>query len=134
MTVHDDEKYHRESWMTDGQWACAKLFADVCCGFHHVVGKFKPDGTGVRISDFAGRWSTFDFDRLTVLVVLAHDRAIRVELEQSAPGRIGFHLHFRGTRTGQMYARHPSIENAIANVRRVHGPSTIKAEPEPSHA
>jgi hypothetical protein len=100
--------------MTDDQWECALMFARVVGGFHHVCGEFKACGSGVRIHDHPTRWATFDFDRLTRLVVLAHDEMIRVELAPSGPGRVGFSLWKRHTRTGRVMERHPTIHDAVA--------------------
>jgi hypothetical protein len=108
----------REPWMTNDQWECAQLFADVVGGFHHVTGEFKAFGEGIAVSDTHGRWATFDYDRLTRLVVLAHDRMIRVDLVPSGPGRVGFTFWKRHTREGSMFERHPTMEQAIAMHRR----------------
>ena len=110
---------YRKEWMTDDQWECAQMFADVVGGFHHVTGTFRPWGEGIKVSDYSGRWATFDFDRLTCLVVFAHDRMIRVSLEPSGPRMVGFTLFKRHTREGSMFERHPTIEDAISIYRRV---------------
>lgn len=104
---------HRQEWMTDDQWECAQMFADVVGGFHHISGQIKPCGRGITVSDYAGGWATFDYDRLTRIVILAHDRMIRVELRQSGPGRVGFNLHKRHARDGRMHERHPTLESAV---------------------
>jgi hypothetical protein len=120
MTADSDHDalYYRKDWMSDDQWECAQMFADVVGGFHHVSGTFKPHGTGVKVSDYGGRWATFDFDALTRIVLLAHDRMIRVALEPTGPRMVGFVLFKRHTREGSMYERHPTIEQAIALHRR----------------
>lgn len=110
----DLEKYYRAEWMTDDQWSCAQMFADVVGGFHHVCGKFKPFGSGISINTSSGGFATWDYSRLTGLVVLAHDRMVRVELRPSGPNMIGFALWQRKTREGKMSERHPTIEAAIA--------------------
>lgn len=118
--LDEHENFYRADWMSDDQWECAKLFADVVGGFHHVTGTFKPCGRGVKVSDFSGGWATFDYSRLTRLVVLAHDRLVRVELRPSGPNMVGFALWKRHTREGMMQERHPTMEDAIAQ----HRPST----------
>lgn len=113
MTDDDhDIRYYRQAWMNDDQWECAKMFADVVGGFHHVNGIFKPFGGGISIH-CCGGWATFDNSRLTGLVVGAHDRMIRVEIRPSGPRRVGFALWKRHVREGSMYERHPTIEDAI---------------------
>ena len=120
-----DLRYYRKDWMTDDQWECAKMFADVVGGFHHVGGQFKPHGDGIKVSSYASRWATYDFDALTRIVLLAHDRMIRVAVVPSGPRMIGFEMCKRHTRDGAMHERHPTIEQAIALHRRqprpVHG-------------
>lgn len=60
--------------------------------------------------------STFDTDALTRLVILAHDLAIRVEI-RPAMHNVRVLAHQR-TREGSLMHRHPTIEEAIADVRR----------------
>lgn len=118
MSDQELEKYYREPWMTLDQWECALMFADVVGGFHHVRGKFKPHGSGIKINCYSSGWATFDFDRLTRIVMLAHDRMIRVEVVPSGPRMIGFNLWKRHEREGSMSERHPTLEQAIEVHRR----------------
>ena len=117
MTDHD-ARHYRKDWMSDDQWECARMFADVLGGFHHVMSPFKPFGGGVKVSDYGARWATFDFDALTRIVLMAHDRMIRVSLEPSGPRMVGFALWKRHTREGSMSQRHPTIDDAIAMHRK----------------
>ena len=69
----------------------AELLGELYRGIYHV------DGEAMRRVDWAdnkfielvvtdgGSWATFDFDWLTRLVVLAHDRCIRVEIGAASP-------------------------------------------------
>lgn len=116
--IDQDAEYHREAWMSDDQWECAKLFARLVGGFHHVVGTFKPAGYGIRVSDYASSYATFDFDRLTALVFMAHDACIRVQLSGSSPHRIGLMLHRRHKRQGCIGEHHPTIEAALERWRQ----------------
>lgn len=111
-----DTKYYRKPWMSDDQWECAKLIARVQGGFHHCA-EIKQAYTGIRTYVHAHRLATFDFNLLTELVFEAHDRCIRVELAQSAPGKVGILLHKRHAREGRMYEYHPTIEQALADWR-----------------
>jgi hypothetical protein len=110
---------YRKDWMSDDQWECAQMFADVVCGFHHITGTVKPFGYGIKVSAYPSRFATFDFDGLTRLVLLAHDRMIRVQLEPSGPRMIGFAMWKRHHREGGMSERHPTIEQAIS-LHRMH--------------
>lgn len=100
------------------------MFADVVGGHHHIHGKVHPHGSGIKINSTSGFWATYDYDGLTRLVVLAHDRMIRVELRPSGPRMVGFALWKRHTRDGEMHKRHPTIEQAIEH----HRPDQAKLE------
>lgn len=125
--AEDLAKYYREPWMSDDQWECALMFADLMRGFHHVGGKFKPCGSGVQINEPYGAWATFDYDGLTRAVFMAHDRCIRVDITSSAPGRMRFILHKRNKRDGAMHERHPTLSDAVENWRALN-PVAEKAE------
>lgn len=107
------EKYYRLDWMSDDQWECACMFADVVGGFHHVSGKFKEFGQGIKVNSYNGGWATWDFNLLTKLVIYGHDRMIRVSLEPSGPRMIGFAMWKRHSRTGGADERHPTIQQAV---------------------
>ena len=111
---------YRKDWMTDDQWECYQMLADLFLGFHHIHGKLHEWGTGIRLNTTqVGSFATFDFDALTRAVVMAHDRMNRVEIAPSGPGMLGIVLHKRHKREGSMSERHPTIENAIARIRGV---------------
>lgn len=59
-----------------------------------------------------GQFSTFDGDRLTQLVFLAHDRCLRVTVEGAASGYLRITFHPK-TREGNSFDRHPTIEQAL---------------------
>ena len=65
-----------------------------------------------------GCLSTFDFDMLTRLVFLAHDMAIRVEVNPCMRHlKLMFHPK---KRDGQFSARHPTLARAVAAWREAH--------------
>lgn len=103
--------------MTEAQRACFDLLCEVFHGEHHAPERIYAFGRGIKCNAESHRLSTFDFDYLTRLVVLAHDACVRVEIVSSGPGRIGLVLHKRAGRTGSSYDRHPTIEEAIERVR-----------------
>lgn len=107
---------YRQDWMSDAQWACAELLAVVYGGHHHLR-PVKAFGVGVAMNIWRGRLATFDFDGLTHLVVLAHDRAIRVEIEPAGPSYVKLVLHFRGKREGKFSERHPTLEEHVKDLR-----------------
>ncbi len=116
MADYDPATYHRQVWMTDDQWALARFVARIMGGFHHVCGKFKPAGYGIRIVLLNDGFSTIDRNRLTELVFAAHDEAIRVDLVNGSPGRVGLMLHKR-KRVGSNWDAHPTLEDAVARWR-----------------
>ena len=85
-------------------------------GEHHFPAKLKPYGEGWAMSHF-GSLATFDDDGLTRLVLLAHDRCIRVQVEQGGPNRLRIAI-WKREREGSMYERHPTIEAAIEAFRQ----------------
>jgi len=106
-------------WMTDDQWECAQLLANVHHGFNHMFGKIHPWGKGIKLnSTCSNNLATYDFNGLTRLVVLAHEQLIRVEITPSGPGMIGFIAHKRHSRDGRMHERHPTIEQATQDLRK----------------
>lgn len=107
----------RYDWMTDDQHECAALLADLYDGDYNVPGKIKEHDFGIRCCVY-GPLCSFDCDRLTRLVVLGHDRCIRVEIgANGGPGRVELILHKRHTREGRMHERHPTLENAAVLIR-----------------
>lgn len=118
MEKEEWENSFRQEWMNEDQFECLKLFADVHGGFNHMFGKVHPWGKGIKLNaTCANNLSTFDYSGLTNLVVLAHDRMIRVEIVPSGPNMIGLVAHKRHSREGRLYERHPTIEDAIKTVR-----------------
>lgn len=106
-----------DQWMTEDQRYCYEMLCDWLCGAHHVP-TVKPFGRGIKVSVWSSRLSTFDFDQLTRLVLLAHDRCVRVELANGGPWRTGVVLHRRYAREGCIIQRHPTIEEALTLHRR----------------
>ena len=73
-------------------------------------------GGGVRFPLRNTTLSTFDFDHLTRLVILAHDRCIRVGVEPRTFRHLAISMFPRKVE-GAMHDRHPTIEEAIAKLR-----------------
>ena len=106
-----DMNYLRRDWMTDDQYECYKMLADLFDGDHHLE-KVKPCGVGIKMNTRHG-FSTFDFAHITKAVIMAHARLIRFSVEPSGPGMIKLVLHKR-TSAGRMWERHPGIDELIA--------------------
>ena len=116
----DNEKFYRADWMTDEQWACANMLADLFGGFHHLQRPPKKWGRGICLDTSFGCFASFDYDDLTRAVFLAHDRAIRFEIAPSGPRMLKLCLHYRGRRDGTMMERHPTLEGAVGKWRLTH--------------
>ena len=100
--------------LTPDQRECWQLMCDVMGGPHHAPRHLYLCGMGIKVHVIAGAgWATFDFAYLTRLVIMAHNRCIRVELDSSGPGRIAIVMHKRHSRTGSVHSRHPTIEQSV---------------------
>lgn len=78
-------------------------------------------GSGVRHSGMFVPWrdgsmATFDYYPLTMLVLLAHEARIRVEIRAKAAGHFELSF-FQRSHEGGMSERHPSIDEAVAAFR-----------------
>lgn len=122
MTEEEYQNNHRREyypWMSDDQWECFMMLSELHYGWHHIIGKVKPFGTGIENNTYATRWATFDYDGLTRAVLMSHERMIRFEIGSSGPGRIRLILHKRHTREGSMSKRHPNIITAIKKFKGI---------------
>lgn len=114
----NDSKSMPWSDMSAEQKECYEMLCDLALGEHHLHGIVRAYGRGIHINSRFNGLATFDFDGLTRLVLLAHDRCIRAEIAPSGPGMIGITLFKRPKRTGSGFERHPTIEEAIEMFRR----------------
>ena len=113
----DKENYNRHAWMTDDQWECMLLLERFFGGFHHMnVSKVKEYGRGIGYGHHSSHFSaaTYDYDGLTRLVLLAHQRCIRIGFDPSGPGMLKLCLFKRKTNGTSMNERHPSLDDLIA--------------------
>lgn len=100
----------------------ADLLGDVYRGFYHLPHGVcytpnweDPMYISVSVLD---QLATYDSNLLTRLVVLAHDRLIRVEVQSSNPGRVKLGFSRRSSREGSIFERHPTIEQAVSDLRK----------------
>lgn len=77
--------------------------------------------TAFTLNCWGHGWATWDSDRLTRLVIGAHDELIRVEISPKSFRYIEIAMWPRERRDGQMSKRHPTIEQAIASYRGIGG-------------
>ena len=85
-------------------------------GLYNVPGKIKYDELFIEVSVTEGL-STFDFDKLTRLVVGAHDLCVRLVIKASGPRLVKLYFTSGRNRTGLIQDRHPTIEEAIEQIR-----------------
>lgn len=66
---------------------------------------------------YPSNFATYDFDLLTKIVVLSHDRCLRVEMQAVAPRimKLMFHRRERGATTN--FAKMPTLEEHTATLR-----------------
>lgn len=93
------------------------FFSEYYGGEHHIPGfKPKPFGIGWSVNDNRGDLASFDFNQLTRLVFMAHDKCIRVSVEAVRNGLIRIAI-WKREREGGMSERHPTLEQAIERYR-----------------
>ncbi|HPM27334.1 MAG TPA: hypothetical protein PLD96_08320 [Methanothrix sp.] len=87
------------------------FFREFYGGEHHFPSELKPYGEGWSMSHF-GSMATFDDNRLTRLVILAHKHCIRAQIAQGGPNRLRIAI-WKRKREGSLCERHPTMEQAI---------------------
>lgn len=98
--------------MTEDQQFCADALAEWVRGKHHLP-KLYEFGGGVCVN-YYGDLSSVDFDSLTRLVLIAHKRAVRIEIASSGPRMVKVIAHRRkhGDRKElQFHEWHPTLED-----------------------
>ena len=105
--------------------SAVSFFSEFYCGEHHIprIG-VKPFGLGWAVNHM-GDLSTFDTDRLTRLVFLAHDRCVRVEIQQGGPRTVKICI-WKRIREGSIAYRHPTLEGALAKWRERNPESEVE--------
>jgi len=93
-----------------------EFFADLYCGENHIPSDIRRYGrNGWCVNDFSPM-ATYDYDRLTKLVVMSHDRCIRAEILPSSIGKFKVAI-WKRNREGSLTYNHSTIEEAIERVR-----------------
>jgi len=125
-----DREYYGKDWMSDEDWECAEFLAQFYQGFHHVPGEFKRAGkASVSLEVNQLSLATFDFNEMTRLVVLAHDKCIRFGVngphmvEREYDGNVYEQATMmivvsKRKRGGSMFERHPTLDEAVAQIRK----------------
>lgn len=113
-------KPHPKSQWTLAQTACIETLTRWVGGSHHLP-RVHEFGTGVCINH-SGDLSTFDFDRLTTLVLYAHRDAVRIEIASSGPRRVKIIAHKRRHKQNpeerpRMHEYHPTLADLETRIQ-----------------
>jgi len=99
----------------------ADILGTVWQGLYHIQPTVKKvewsNDIYIEINISQPQLATWDFNRLTQLVVLCHDECVRMEIEPLTPQMLKFYFHQRKGRTGKTWERHPTIEDHIKLIR-----------------
>lgn len=101
----------------------ADLLGDLYLGIYHVQQEVLhkrvrwEETHHVEIVVRDSRFATFDSEALTRLVVLCHEYCVRCEVQAASRGYLRLWFSPRHGREGDVYARHPTIEQAVERVR-----------------
>ena len=93
------------------------FFATLYRGKHHLPSAMRDEGNGCWSVSHYGDLASFDYDDLTRLVLLAHDRCVRVWVRAGQPRHVRIWIAARYRGTGSMTSDHPTIEDAILKFR-----------------
>lgn len=110
----------------------ADLLGDLFVGLYHLDGAESIDWSSdhhIEVRVAWKEWATFDSNLLTKLVFLAHDRCVRVSVNPRGHHSLTLLFHPR-EREGGIWARHPTLEQAVAEYRQwytVEGPVESEA-------
>ena len=91
-----------------------RIMSNVAGGLHNLESPLKCEGNCVTTK--MRSLSTYDFNLLTRLVVMAHDECVRVTIKGQNPKEIKIEFWNR-EREGDYSQRHPTIEEAINQIR-----------------
>lgn len=97
--------------LTSDQEYCRKALSFWVCGDHRLP-NVSQCGYGIEIN-YSNDLSTFDMNKLTQLVVIAHRFCVRIEIGSSGPGRVKIMAHRRDPKATSLYKRHPDLSGLI---------------------
>ena len=93
------------------------IISNLYRGLHNApygfLDKFQFDETHCIEYDLKGVLATFDFDTLTRLVFLAHDLAVRVEIQSTRKNCVLILFHERTHEKNTDLLFHPTLEQAV---------------------
>lgn len=96
-----------------------RFFSDFYGGKHHFPSKMREWGWGFSMNHYGDLAST-DFDGLTRLVLMAHDRCVRVEVSACNMQYTRISISVRDPEADSIMEGHPTIECSLAAWRERH--------------
>ena len=137
MNKHSGAEWLNSKWLRRDHWRYGKeisplgrevadILGQTWRGLYHLDGKAIErvdwsDPHCISINVRSPQLSTWDFNTLTVLVVLCHDRMIRMDVDGIGPRLTQLMFHQRKSREGDSSQKHPTMEQAIKMIREYHG-------------
>lgn len=100
-----------EPQLSEDQLFCRSILSRWVGGDHHLE-PIKPHGDGI-LMPWSQDLSTWDFDGLTRLVLLAHQNHVRISIRAHQPRCVAITAHRRKV-TGGMSERHPGLDYLLA--------------------
>lgn len=114
--MEDKEPVTESKYLTKEE--ATAFFSEFYGGEHHLPrGGVKDWGDGWCVHHDQGDLATFDSDRLTMLVLMAHDKCIRVSVQPHAFKTLRIAI-WKRQRDGNISSRHSTIEQAIESFRK----------------
>ena len=107
-------------WMNDDHIECFEMLCDLFRGYQHVYGKINQSGdSGITINarNCDNFFGTVDYNNMTRVVVMSHDRCIRFSICPSGPRMLSLAFHKRHAREGDISERVPVLEDHIKSIR-----------------
>lgn len=103
-----------------------EFFSILFRGKHHIPSPLKSFGEGWSTL-YDGEAATYDFDLMTRIVLLSHDKHIRASIHGKSRHRIEIVVWKRDRTHDQRWGHHPTMEEALKAWRKTH--KCPKAQP-----
>jgi len=104
-----------------------KFFAEFYGGEHHIPGDVRENDNGWWGVAHYGELASYDYNYLTRLVLLAHDRCIRVSVHGCNGDHVRISIWNRDPAEECIMSGHPTIEEALSKWRK-NNPAREKPE------
>jgi hypothetical protein len=93
------------------------FFATLYRGKHHIPSKVRKDGGAVFSVSHFGGMATYDYDELTRLVFLAHERGIRAWIHAGQPRHLRIFIQRRRPGAHSLSEHHATLDEAVEKFR-----------------